>query len=162
MILFKAYYHIKCLLIIIMYKIIYMDRLNINITVTFRDDFRLMIAKQGKVIIDDGVFFNNNCSIMALNKVTIGANTIIGENVKIYDHNHVFSNKDKLIKKQGFSVASVNIGKNCWLGSNVVILKKAVIGDNCVIGAGCVINQVIPSNSIVKLASNCLTITPRR
>ena len=69
--------------------------------------------------------------------------------MKIYDHNHRF-NRHMEIKQQGFSNGSVIIGRHCWIGSNVTILKNTVIGDNCVIGAGTVVSGVIPSNSIVK------------
>lgn len=101
------------------------------------------------VFFGDGVFFNRNCSITCYNKVVIGDNTIFGENVKIYDHNHRFNIPNQLIKNSGYSYGKVLIGSNCWIGSNVTLLKGAEIGNNCVIGAGCVINSKIPSNTIV-------------
>ena len=48
----------------------------------------------------------------------------IGENVKMYDHNHVFEDIDLPIKKQGMKIGEINIGENCWLGANVTILCK--------------------------------------
>ena len=44
----------------------------------------------------------------------------------------------------------VEIGDNCWICSNVTILKGTRIGKNCVIGAGTVLSGNIPDNSIVK------------
>ena len=82
----------------------------------------------------------------------------MGENVKIYDHNHRF-NQHIEIKQQGFSNGSVIIGRHCWIGSNVTILKNTVIGDNCVIGAGVVVSGTIPTNSVVKTGCT-LTIEP--
>lgn len=105
---------------------------------------------QGKVSIGDNVFFNNYCSINAKDSITIGNDTIFGENVRIYDHNHTFSEKDILIRYQGYTVAPIIIGNNCWICSNVIILKGVTIGDNVVIGAGCVISTDIPSNSICR------------
>ena len=46
------------------------------------------------------------------------------------------------------------IGNNCWIASNVVILKGTKIGNNCVIGAGCIVSGIIPDNSIVRLSNN--------
>ena len=84
------------------------------------------------------MFFNNYCSVCAQNEICIGDGTIFGENVKIYDHNHVYKDPSVLIKHQGYTSAPIHIGKHCWIGSNVTILKGVTIGDNCVIGAGCV------------------------
>ncbi|MBQ4407055.1 MAG: hypothetical protein II852_08610 [Bacteroidales bacterium] len=50
---------------------------------------------------------------------------------------------------QGFSCAPVKIGNNCWIGSNVTILKGVTIGDNCVIGAGCIVFKNIEPNSVI-------------
>ena len=114
----------------------------------------IMIADKGQVMIGSRCFFNNYCSINALNKIEIGDGTIFGENVKIYDHNHKFAQDDKDIKNQGYSVGQVKIGKHCWIGSNAVLLKDSDIGDNCVIGAGCIVQGKIEANSIVKTNQN--------
>ncbi|WP_143450139.1 acyltransferase, partial [Lactobacillus crispatus] len=95
-------------------------------------------------------------SIAVKDKVTIGDNTLFGENVKIYDHNHRFNKINIPIEKQGYSVKAVTIGKHCWIGSNVVILKGVTIGDNCIIGAGCVVSENVPENTILKLGTNNL------
>ena len=86
----------------------------------------------------------------------IGHHTLFGENVKIYDHNHVFNKKNEYVVNQGFSTGKVIIGNNCWIGSNTVILKGSRIGNNCVIGAGCVISGEIPDGTIVKRKNNLI------
>jgi acetyltransferase-like isoleucine patch superfamily enzyme len=48
-----------------------------------------------------------------------------------------------------FNTSPIKIGKNCWLGSNVIVLKGVEIGNNCVIGAGCIIYKNIPAGSVV-------------
>lgn len=103
----------------------------------------------GKVVIGDNVFFNHYCSICSIDSIAIGDGTIFGENVKIYDHNHCYKDLNIPIKEQGYTSAPVNIGKHCWIGSNVVILKGVTIGDNCVIGAGCIIYKDVSDNTIV-------------
>lgn len=84
-----------------------------------------------------------------MNNISIGTGTIFGENVKVYDHNHIYENIDMPIKLQGYSTAPIHIGKHCWIGSNVTILKGVTIGDNSVIGAGCVIYKDVPANYVV-------------
>ena len=84
-----------------------------------------------------------------MKKIIIMNDCILGENVKIYDHNHIYSNSNLPIRKQGFKSEQIIINRNCWIGSNVVILKGVEIGENCIIGAGCVIYRSIPAGSVV-------------
>lgn len=43
----------------------------------------------------------------------------------------------------------IRVGRDCWIGINVKILKGVTIGDNTIIGAGCLVRNDIPSNSMV-------------
>ena len=106
------------------------------------------------VKIGKNVFFNNGCSVAAMDRVEIGNDCLFGENVKIYDHNHRFNMKDIPVKKQGYTSNRIIIGNNNWIGSNVVILKGVKIGENCVVGAGCVVDTDIEDNCIVKNIGN--------
>lgn len=146
----KLWYHFVATIKIALYKIIYRKRLSFGKKTTFRKGFNILIDKNAKVVLGDNCFFNNGCSINCLNSINIGDGTIFGEGVRIYDHNHKFTDFSCPIKEQGFSKGSISIGRHCWIGSNVVILKGADIGDNCVIGAGCVISGKIESGYIVK------------
>ena len=56
--------------------------------------------------------------------------------------------KEKIEHKK-FNTSPIKIGNNCWLGSNVIVLKGVEIGNNCVIGAGCIIYKNIPAGSVV-------------
>lgn len=51
-----------------------------------------------------------------------------------------------------YDVAKVNIGKNVWIGGNVVN-----IGDNVAIGVGSVVTRDIPSN-VVAVGNTCRVI----
>ena len=150
MIIFKIWYHILAIVKKFLYKILYRKKIEIAKNVTWRRDFSVMIEKNGKLQIGKGCFFNNRCTIGVNKSVIIENGSIFGENVKIYDHNHRFADTTKSIKSQGYSNGMVHIGKHCWIGSNVCILKNADIGNNCVIGAGCVISEKIKDNTIVR------------
>ena len=120
--------------------------------VSCRRHCNFMMYAGSELIIKSNVFFNNYCSISCLGKIEIGENTIIGEGVKIYDHNHEYHYKenDLRIERERFTIGQVTIGNNCWIGSNVTILKDVQIGDNTIIGANCLVVKSIPANSIVK------------
>lgn len=102
----------------------------------------------GKLVIGNGVYMNRFCMISAHNQVTIGDNCLFGPGVKIFDNNHLYNHETGV--STDLKTAPISIGKNCWIASNVVILKGSSIGDNCVIGAGCIIHGDIPSGSVVK------------
>ncbi|UPO87337.1 acyltransferase [Niallia sp. Man26] len=148
----KMYFFLKKLQFKLLYgkKIIFGKRLSVL------KGFKLVIGNKGRVIIGDGCFFNYNCSISCLGNIEIGNNTIFGENVKFYDHNHDFSDINQNIKDQGFKIGKITIGNNCWIGSNVTILNNVTIGDNVIIGANCLVYKSIPSNTIVKNKSELI------
>lgn len=152
MIFLKIIYHVQAIVWMWFLKLFYRfggGKFVVGKHVTFRKGFSLMIDKKGEVIIGNDVFFNNYCSLNAIERITIGDGTIFGENVKVYDHNHCYKNPDVPIKDQGFTVDPVSIGKHCWIASNVVILKGVTIGDNCVIGAGCIVYKDVAAGSVV-------------
>ena len=149
----KLFNRARMFIKIFFFKLKYFNKIKLSYSLRFRKRFNIIMETNGKLVIGKNVFFNNDCSINCLGKVEIGDDCIFGENVKIYDHNHLFNRKDK-IKSQGFSIGTVTIGNNCWIGTNVVILKGANIGDNCVIGAGVIVKENIPDNSIVRCKTN--------
>ena len=138
----------------IFYKIIYGKHVKFGKKVSFRKGFSLIIDKGAYVEIGAGSFFNNYCAINALENIKIGENCLFGENVKIYDHNHIFKKRKVTIREQGFKTGKIKINDNCWICTNVVILKGVEVGENSVIGAGVVLTNSIENNSIVKLDTN--------
>ena len=126
--------------------------------VYFRRFCNINVLNSGELFIGNDVFFNNYCSINCLGKISIGANSIFGEGVKIYDHNHVYSFANDIlnVNRNEFKIGFVDIGKNCWIGSNVTILNNVTIGDNVIIGANNLIYKSVPSNMIIKQKSEII------
>ena len=110
--------------------------------VDIRNSCHFFVGKDAKLLIEDNVFMNNFCSINVMDQIKIGENTLFGEGVKLYDHNHEYNHEK--VEHQKFNSNPISIGKNCWLGSNVIVLKGVTIGDNCIIGAGCLVYKDIP------------------
>lgn len=124
--------------------------------VRFREFNSIVIKNNGKLTIGDNCFFNSYTSISCLNNITIGNNSIFGEGIKIYDHNHTFEFKNDKRDYDDYKLKPVKIGNNCWISSNVIILAGVTIGDNVVIGAGCLIYEDIASGKIVKLKQDLI------
>lgn len=96
--------------------------------------------------------FNNLVSvgysaIRIQEKISIGEGTELGPSVYIYDHDYrsgFCSNcNEELLKK-----SPIEIGKNCWIGANTLILRGTKLGDNCVVG-GSVLSGIYPDNSLI-------------
>lgn len=73
----------------------------------------------GEITLGYNNFFNTNCRVACQKKIIIGDNNLFGPNVIIVDHNHAYSDKNKLICKQGFNSNPIIIGSNVWIGGNV-------------------------------------------
>ncbi len=107
---------------------------------------------------------SGGCYYQAYNGIEIGAGSIWAFGCKFVSTNHSFSNYTKPTKGE-----PIRLGKNVWLGSNVVILPEVQIGDYAVIGAGAVVTKDIkayeiavgnPAKVIAKRCTKCLDKIP--
>lgn len=131
------------------WKVKYGKRIKIGKNFKFRKGLIINIAKDGYLEIGNGVFFNNYCSINCHDKIIIGNNNLFGEGVKIYDHNHVFNNK-QIRMATSFKTRPIVIGDRNWFGSNDVVLSGAKVGDCNVFSAGAIIKSEYTSDNLVK------------
>ena len=107
---------------------------------------RIDVFAGGNLSIGENVQINDACHIACAQSIKILDNTLIASRVYITDHDHSlddFHNINKLTK------ADVIIGRNCWIGENVSVLKGVRLGDNCVVGANSVVTKSFPSNKKV-------------
>jgi acetyltransferase-like isoleucine patch superfamily enzyme len=104
-------------------------------------------TKESKIIIGNNVLTNNNIFLCAANYIEIGDETLIGQNVTIMDFEAHGLQPDE--RRNLGEIGKVIIGKNCWLGNNVTVLKNSIIGDNTVIATGAVVTGIFPSNVII-------------
>ena len=127
-----------------------LKNVNIGASADFRNYVSIVVLENASLEIGTDFFMNNFCSINCLEHISIGDHTLFGENVKLYDHNHVYESSPEFkVYPSKFTKAAIKIGSNCWLGSNVTVLKGVTIGDNCIIGAGCTIYRDVPPNTQV-------------
>lgn len=101
-----------------------------------------------------GSLINMNCTLLDTGRITIGDNTLIGPDVKIYTAVHPIEVDERIyIDKSGkpairTQTAPVVIGNHVWIGGGTTILPGVTIGDNTVIGAGSVVTKSIPANTV--------------
>ena len=87
------------------------------------------------------VFFNFNCVVLDVCKVSIGDFTLFGPAVQIYTPMHPFN--ARLRRQQEFGKA-VEIGSDVWVGGGAIVLPGVRIGSESVIGAGSVVTRDVP------------------
>ena len=101
------------------------------------------------------VYANFNLTLVDDTHIFVGDNTMIGPNVTIATAGHPVL--PRLREKVYQYNMPVRIGKNCWLGTGVMVLPGVTIGDNTVIGAGSVVTKSIPSD-VVAFGNPCRVI----
>src|SRR5688500_18814790 len=87
------------------------------------------------------VFFNFNCIVLDVCRVTIGDFTLFGPAVQIYTPMHPFNAAQRRREEFG---KPVEIGSDVWVGGGAIILPGVRIGSRAVIGAGSVVTRDVP------------------
>jgi chloramphenicol O-acetyltransferase type B len=101
-----------------------------------------------ETIIGDDCHFNG-LDIVGKGHVNIGDHFHSGSSILIIVQNHNYEVPDALPYDEIDIVKSVQIGKNCWVGSRVIILPGTIIEEGAVIQAGSVLSGRIPKCAIV-------------
>ncbi|QIY84235.1 acyltransferase [Chryseobacterium sp. NEB161] len=122
--------------------------LSIGENVKINQSNYITVKKNAHFVIGDNTYITR-ATISCLGEISIGENCILGEGMKIFDHNHQYTKQPFSVSKTDFNIGKVKIGNNVWTGANTVILKDVTIGDNVIIGAGCVIHKDVPANTII-------------
>ena len=107
-------------------------------------------TEEAKINIGNNVGISG-ATIYARKSISIGDNTLIGGNVKIFDNDfHPIEVEARNIDdKDSIGTREVVIGKDCFIGCNVLILKGTKIGDGSVVGAGSVVCGEFTSNVVI-------------
>ena len=93
----------------------------------------------------DNVYFNVNCVVLDVAKVTIGSNVLFGPGVQLLAATHPL---DAVVRRTLELGRPITIGDDCWLGGGVIICPGVSIGSGCVIGAGAVVTKDVPAYSL--------------
>ena len=93
------------------------------------------------IALGERVFFNFNCVVLDVCRVTIGSFTLFGPAVQIYTAMHPL---DAALRRQQEYGKPVEIGSDVWVGGGAIILPGVRIGSRAVIGAGSVVTRDVP------------------
>lgn len=99
------------------------------------------------IVLGAKVFFNFNCVVLDVARVTIGSNTLFGPSVQIYTATHPIRAAER--RKGLESAKPITIGADVWVGGGAIICPGVTVGDRSIIGAGSVVTRDVPSDAIV-------------
>ncbi|WP_353894201.1 acyltransferase [Proteinivorax hydrogeniformans] len=120
-------------------------QLEINGRVKLGPGVQIVVAKGGKLVINDCTYITADAKIFCSSEIIIGRNTAISWGTSIIDsdfHKLFYKGKKDFPEK-------IKIGDHVWIGCNSTILKGTTIEDNSVIAAGATITKDVPSNVLV-------------
>ena len=100
------------------------------------------------------VFFNFNCVVLDVSRVSIGDYSIFAPAVQIYTATHPLDAELRRTREYGKPVV---IGSDVWVGGGAIILPGVTIGSRTVIGAGSVVTRDIPDD-VVAAGNPCRVI----
>ena len=110
----------------------------------------IIYCKNGDIVLEDGVNISANCQVFSCNRLTVGAQTVIGAFTYLLSGGEYdYRNPAPFSEQTGMETKGpLTIGPGCWLGAHVVVADAACIGARCVIGAGAVVVKPIPDRMI--------------
>lgn len=123
-------------------------KLSIGRNFKMRDGAKLRVRTGAKLSLGSNVSVSSNCIITCRDSIRIGSNVSLSPNVLIYDHDHDYAVEGGIWAGK-YKSSPIEIGDNCWIGCNTVVLRGTRIGDNCVVGAGCILNGQYPDGSVI-------------
>lgn len=114
-----------------------------------------------EVVIGDLVYVGDGVVMDAMNRIEIGAHTLLAHGVQILDNdNHPTDAEERaahfeailgITKRKDFNIGSapVTIGPRCWLGFNTAVMKGVTIGEDSIAAAGSMVLKDVPPLTLV-------------
>ena len=100
-----------------------------------------------RISIGEGSGIGVNCNVHG--PLTMGCNVMMGPDVTILTHSHIFDNTDIPMNKQGTIIKPVSIGDDVWIGMRSIIMPGVKIGNGVIIGAGAIVTKDVPDYAVV-------------
>jgi acetyltransferase-like isoleucine patch superfamily enzyme len=135
------------------------ERISLGARVVCRGIIRRETFGDGTIKIGDDVYVGDDCIVSCAARVEIGAGTLLGHGVQIFDNNsHPLGPEERAvdwaaIRGEGvraeIEAAPVSIGARAWIGFGAFVLKGVTIGDGAIVGAGSVVTGDVAPGTVV-------------
>lgn len=118
----------------------------------------LTVLSHRDTTIHKGVYIGPQCNI---GKCSLGENTLLGSGVHILSgkNQHNFSNPTIPIKDQGGVFEKIEVGSDCWVGNNSVVMCN--IAKHSIVAAGAVVTKDLTQQGTVVAGNPAAAISQR-
>jgi acetyltransferase-like isoleucine patch superfamily enzyme len=115
---------------------------------SFVDKGVIIRAYGGRVEIGADCSINPYSVLYGHGGLKIGNGVRIATHVVFIPANHIFSNSDEFIYKQGETMKGICVGDDVWIGAGVRVLDGVIIKNGVVIGAGAVVTKSLDAYGV--------------
>lgn len=122
----------------------------------FGDNLRLeAVCRWGGQIYTPRIFFGDNVAVnqnlhcTCANSIAIGDGTSITANCGIFDIIHPYKDVSVNPRIAQIETKPIEIGKDCLIGMNSVILPGTKLGNHCVVGANSTVSGFFPDYCVI-------------
>ena len=151
----------------------YFINLKIGKNVTLRHNCEFFLRRKGQILLDDNVKIDSSVRLLSSNsallqisadtnigkntiinagdKIHIGKSCLISANCIIQSSSHIYKNKKKSIKNQGYIHREIFIEDDVWIGANSLIHNGVRLKKGTVIGA---LSKISKSSRPYEIHSN--------
>ncbi len=111
-------------------------------------DLHLETQDSATIVLGSGCVLSRGVHLVAMEGITIGRGTMIGEYTSIRDANHRRA-EGVAIRDAGHLARTIRIGNEVWIGRGVAVLAGVTIGDGATIGANAVVTRDVAPGAVV-------------
>lgn len=103
----------------------------------------------GYIRIGKRTYVGAGCCLHGHSGLEIGDDCLLAQNITITPYSHKFDDPNQIIYRQGGIQKKIVIGRDCYMGMNVVVVCTAeTIGEGSVVGAGSVVIKPLEPYSV--------------
>ena len=102
-----------------------------------------------EISIGENVSIGFGCTLSCINRIDIGDDVTIGDNVYVADSGHDYKNPELGVLDQPLLPGRISIGKGAWVGYGAFVAGSVSLGEHSVVGANSVVTRSVPAYTVV-------------
>lgn len=110
---------------------------------------RLLATNKAQLILEEGVRIGLYTVFNGGDSIRVGQKCLISGFVYLQTSMHGFKDRNVEVQAQGYDHAPIELAKDCWLGTHVVVLPGVRLGEGVVVGSNAVVNRSVEAYKVI-------------